>query len=65
MNNLKDRITSLMQKQGMTIQSVGRLLGYTSGNTLHDKLRRDSLRYQDVERILEILGYEIKWHRRK
>ncbi|SFL65530.1 helix-turn-helix domain-containing protein [Pelosinus propionicus] len=58
---IKERIKPLLDNQGMTIEELALRLNW-SGNALHNKLSRDSLKYYDVEKILNVLGYNIDWN---
>lgn len=58
---IKERIKPLLDNQGMTIEELAARLNW-SGRALHNKLSRDSLKYYDVEKILNVLGYNIDWN---
>lgn len=57
---IKERIKPILDKQGITIEELALRLNW-SGRALHNKLSRDSLKYYDVEKILDVLGYGITW----
>lgn len=61
---LKRQLRSMMVAQGYTIEKVANELKERYGtkeskNNLSNKLSRGSLRYIDVQRICNILGYSI------
>lgn len=57
---IKERIKPLLAQKGMTIEELAIRLEWPS-RALHNKLSRDSLKYYDVEKILNVLGYSIDW----
>ncbi|MCD8378004.1 MAG: DUF6471 domain-containing protein [Candidatus Gastranaerophilales bacterium] len=62
---LKRELRSLMVKEGYTIEKVADELKERYGvreskNNLSNKLSRGSLRFIDVQRIANILGYDIQ-----
>lgn len=62
---LKRQLRSMMVAQGFTIERVAnelkdRYRTKESKNNLSNKLSRGSLRFIDVQRICNILGYEIE-----
>ena len=62
---LKRELRSYMVAQGYTIEKVANELKKRYGtreskNNLSNKLARGSLRYIDVQRICDILGYTIE-----
>lgn len=60
---IKKRIKIILDNQGKTIEELAVLLNWSS-RALHNKLSRDSLKYYDVEAILNVLGYDLKWQKR-
>ncbi|HWR45290.1 helix-turn-helix transcriptional regulator [Sporomusa sp.] len=57
---IKERIKPLLDNQGITIEELAIRLNWSS-RALHNKLSRDSMKYYDVEKILDVLGYDITW----
>lgn len=62
---LKRQLRAMMVAQGFTIEKVAnelrdRYKTKESKNNLSNKLSRGSLRFIDVQRICNILGYEIE-----
>ncbi|WP_371375106.1 hypothetical protein [Sporomusa aerivorans] len=57
---IKERIKPLLENKNMTLEELASRLNW-SGRALHNKLTRDSLKYYDVEKILDILGYTLEW----
>ena len=67
---LKDEIKGYIVSNGFTITDIAEELnkrtgtGFTMQN-LSNKIRRESLKYAEVLEIADILGYDIKWEKRK
>lgn len=64
--SLKEDLKSVIIKNGWTITAMVHELNKRHGkNTtiqnFSSRLSRGNLKYTEVEEILEILGYEIKW----
>ncbi|MBE6089822.1 MAG: LLM class flavin-dependent oxidoreductase [Clostridium beijerinckii] len=67
---LKDEIKSYIVSAGWTITKLAEELNKRSGNdytvqNLSNKIRKESLKYSEVLEIADIIGYEIKWNRKK
>lgn len=65
--SLKDDLKALIIKSGWTMTQVVEELNKkynrdTSVQNFSAKLKRESLKYTEVEEILDIIGYEIKWN---
>ena len=65
---LKDDLKALIIKSGWTMTQVVDELNRkydrnTSVQNFSSKLKRESLKYTEVEEILEIIGYQISWNR--
>lgn len=63
---LKDDLKALIIKSGYTMTQVVDELNQkynrtTSVQNFSSKLKRESLKYTEVEEILDILGYSITW----
>ena len=59
-------LKSLIVKSGFSIKSVNDQLNLRNGTdysfqNLSRKIRRETLRYSEVEEILDVIGYEIIW----
>jgi hypothetical protein len=68
--SLKDEIKSLIVKNGMSMSEVIKELNkkYSHDYSLQNfsnKLSRGSIKYKEVEEILDILGYNIAWNKRQ
>ncbi len=62
--SIKTRIKSLLASEDVKINELAKLLTEKSKkeilpNTVSKKINRESIRFSDVEEILEVLGYEI------
>ena len=65
-SNLRNEIKSYIVRQGMTMQEVVDLHGWSdSVSNLSNKLQRESLRYVEAVQLADVLGYEIVWQRKK
>ena len=67
---LKDEIKGYIVSNGFTITDVAEELNKRTGTkftmqNLSNKIRRESLKYSEVLEIADILGYDIKWEKRK
>lgn len=65
---LKDDLKALIIKSGWTMTQVvdelnNRYNRNTSVQNFSSKLKRESLKYTEVEEILNIIGYSISWIR--
>jgi hypothetical protein len=61
---IKERIKPLLNEKEVNFEELAASLKIGS-RALHNKLSRDSLKYYDVEQILNVLGYDIQWIKRK
>ena len=66
---LKDDLKALIIKSGWTITSVVEVLNTrhhtnTSVQNFSSKMIRGTLKYSEVEEVLDILGYDITWTKR-
>jgi hypothetical protein len=63
---LKDELKALIIKSGWTMTQVVDELNKkynrnTSVQNFSSKLKRESLKYTEVEEVLELIGYSIVW----
>ncbi|WP_289132830.1 LLM class flavin-dependent oxidoreductase [uncultured Bacteroides sp.] len=63
---LKDELKALIIKSGYTMTQVVEELNKkynrnTSVQNFSAKLKRESLKYTEVEEVLDIIGYSITW----
>ncbi|MDO5020502.1 MAG: LLM class flavin-dependent oxidoreductase [Lachnospiraceae bacterium] len=63
---LKDDLKALIIKSGNSITSVSSELNKRHGTdmsvqNLSSKMKRGTLKYSEVEEILDIIGYKIEW----
>lgn len=63
---LKDELKALIIKSGFTMTQVVEELNLkynrnTSVQNFSSKLKRETLKYTEVEEILTIIGYKISW----
>jgi len=64
--DVKNEIKSLIAKRGMTLKQVCEIMsektGQTySGNNITNKLRRNTIKFSEVQMIFEILGYKLEY----
>lgn len=64
--DVKNEIKSLIAKRGMTLKQVCKILSEKtgkiySGNNITNKLRRKTIKFEEVQMIFEILGYKIEY----
>lgn len=64
--DLKNEIKSLIAKRGMTLKQVCQILSEKtgksySGNNITNKLRRKTIKFEEVQTIFEILGYKLEY----
>lgn len=62
----KDDLKALIVKTGNSITSVSSELNKRHGTdmsvqNLSSKMKRETLKYSEVEEILDIIGYKIEW----
>ena len=67
---LKDDLKAAIIKSGFTMTQVVEQLNVkydrdTSIQNFSSKLRRETLKYTEVEEILDIIGYSIVWEKNK
>lgn len=67
---LKDELKAAIIRSGFTMTQVVELLNEKydrdiSIQNFSSKLRRESLKYTEVEEILDIIGYKITWEKDK
>lgn len=67
--NLRNEIKSYIVREGVKMNDLVKRLADTYGwsasaSGLSDKLRRESLRYQEARQLAEVLGYELIWRKR-
>ena len=65
---LKDNLKALIIKSGWTMTQVVEELNKkynrnTSVQNFSAKLKRESLKYTEVEEVLNIIGYSISWRK--
>lgn len=63
---LKENLKSAIIKSGWTMTAVVEEINKRNGTdytvqNFSSKLSRDTLRYVEVEQVLEIIGYRIEW----
>ncbi len=68
--SIKNRIKSILALEGIKINELSVLLKekYNKDilpNTLSKQLNREIIRFKDVEEILEAIGYEIVFQKKK
>ncbi len=68
--NVRNEIKAQIIRAGMTMQEVVDQLaeeyGWSdSGSNLSAKLQRESIRYEEILELADVLGYEIIWQKKK
>lgn len=65
--DIKNEIKSLIAKRGTTLKQVCQIMSektgknYT-GNNITNKLRRKTIKFEEVQLIFEILEYKLEYH---
>lgn len=52
-----------LAENGLSMRKLAEMLN-TSPENLHQKVKRGSLSYDDVQEIAELLGYTIEWKKK-
>ena len=68
--SIRNEIKAQIVRAGFTMQEVVELLSDEYGwsgsvSNLSAKLQRESIRYQEVVELADVLGYDIVWQKRK
>ena len=68
--NIRNEIKSHIVREGTTMSEVVRTLAVVHGwsasvPNLSDKLKRGTLRYNEVIELADVLGYDIVWQKRR
>lgn len=67
--SIREDIKMLLAKKAMTMTELARILTEkgtkTSIKSLSNKLAQKTIRFEEVRKILEILGYEIEYKEKK
>lgn len=64
--DIKNELKSLIAKRGLTLKRVCELMTEKtgknySGNNITNKLRRKTIKFEEVQIIFEILGYKLNY----
>lgn len=65
---IKNEVKSYIIKEGFTMKKIASLLDEESKvalQNLSNKLTRGTIKYSEIREIADILGYEIKWEKKK
>ena len=67
---IKDEIKSLLAREAMTMTEVASKIYNTENkrvamSSLSQKLKNETIRFREVREIADILGYDIKFEKRK
>lgn len=67
--SIREDIKMLLAQKAMTMTELARILtekgSKTSIKSLSNKLAQKTIRFEEVRKILEILGYEIEYKEKK
>ena len=68
--SIKDEIKSLLAREAMTMTEVAAKIYNTENkrvamSSLSQKLKNETIRFREVREIADILGYDIKFEKRK
>lgn len=68
--SIRKKIKNLLTNEDLTIKKLAEALSekkqkYINPDTISQKLIRDSIKYKDVEEILDVMGYEIVFQKKK
>lgn len=64
---IKNEVKSYIVKEGFTMKKIADLLddeSRTALQNLSNKLTRGTIKYSEIKKIADILGYEIKWEKK-
>lgn len=65
---IKDEVKSYIVKEGYTMKMIAKLINKKNSNValqnLSNKLSRETIKYSEVKKIADILGYEIRWEKK-
>lgn len=64
---IKNEVKSYIIKEGFTMKKIAGLLDKNSKvalQNLSNKLTRGTIKYLEIKKIADILGYEIKWEKK-
>ncbi len=62
--SIREDIKSILAKENITMSQLAEKRGTTVSN-LSQKLRRKTIPFEEVRTITEILGYDIRFEKRK
>ncbi len=68
--NIRNEVKAYIAREGLTMGEVVNRLADKYGwsrsvANFSDKLKRNTLRYHEILELADILGYDIKWQKRK
>lgn len=61
---IREDIKSIAAKEAMTLTDVAEKIG-TTINSLSQKLRNKTIKFEEVRQITDLLGYDIEFIKRK
>ena len=64
---IKNEVKSYIIKEGFTMKKIAGLLDEeckVALQNLSNKLSRGTIKYSEIKRIADILGYDIKWEKK-
>jgi len=61
---IKNEIKGLIYTAGFTLSDVSERLGDTSVQNLSQKITRGTLKYSELKKILDIIGYDVEFKKR-
>ena len=66
--NIRNELKSLIAQNGTTLKHVCAVLTERTGksvigNNITNKIRRNTIKFEEVEQILDVLGYHIEFVR--
>lgn len=67
--SLKQDLRATIKQSGQSVRSVNELLNQKhntdySEQNLHKKINNETIRYTEVEELLDLIGYDIIWQKR-
>lgn len=68
--SVREDVKFLLAKEAMTMKKLAEIMCERTGypyslKVISDKLARKTLKYEEFKIILDILGYDIEFHKRK
>lgn len=67
--SIKDEIKGIIMMEGWRMGDVARKISTTKSKSslqnLSNKLKNETIKYSEVKKIADALGYEVKWEKKR